>query len=211
MLLFGHDVIRGRHMANFDNEANKQAEFWMACRDVGLDAVLEFGTPIGRLDVAIFGENRTRLLGIVEVKKYRCDFKDGQSTQIKIYKQLGVKIWGLANGESAVNLAKSIKEQLAGERGVDLAQTLELAGNLKREVKWMRGRPPSGKKPNCPDKVEEYRAAQARIDFFNKTGVLLARKRSGPSAYEIRKRIEYFNQNKEAIVEAAKVELNFKQ
>jgi hypothetical protein len=78
-------------------EANIQAEFYHCCRLRGIHCVLEYITPVGRLDVSILNRECTHLLAIVECKSNEYGAVNLNSRQMQRYRHLGVPIYGLAS------------------------------------------------------------------------------------------------------------------
>jgi len=109
------------------SEANIQAEFFGACKGIGLNCALEVSTPVGRLDVGIFSEDWSRLLAVVECKKRRLD---GNTAQIGRYKQIGVPVYGLRRMDS-LSLARKI--QGSGLAGIPFEQVLAMQGKPRRK------------------------------------------------------------------------------
>lgn len=97
------------------SEAVVQAEFYMAAKQVGLRCTLELSTREGRLDIAVFNEDWTKLLAIVECKN-RPYGAVSKNRQIERYKRLGVPVYGLSKASRAEHLAKVILK--ANHRGV---------------------------------------------------------------------------------------------
>ncbi len=90
------------------SEANIQAEFYHCCKQIGLNCTLEFNTPVGRMDAAIFCEHWVKLLAIVECKHNRSGIVK-HTAQIERYKSIGVPVYGVAKLDRCVNLAKTIQ------------------------------------------------------------------------------------------------------
>jgi hypothetical protein len=115
------------------SEANIQAEFYCACKQIGLNCSLEVSTPIGRLDAGLFSEDWSRLLAIVECK-HTNDGKVKRTPQIERYKRIGVPVFGLARMD-CISLAVKIKTQTYP--GVALDAVLEME---RRQRKPRRSR-----------------------------------------------------------------------
>ena len=92
---------------NLISEAIIQAEFYHACRLIGLPCLLELTTPAGRLDAVVVSSDFKRMLAIVECK-HNEHGKVFFSRQIKRYKALGVPVYGLAKVERASRLAEQL-------------------------------------------------------------------------------------------------------
>lgn len=94
-------------------EANIQAEFYHYCRLLGVNCVLEYSTPFGRLDVAVMSADCSRLIAIVECKNQ--NRTQIQITgQIRRYKEIGVPVFGLCKFKRAQRLVEQIKRQFCG-------------------------------------------------------------------------------------------------
>lgn len=93
----------------FLSEAVIQAEFYMAAQQIGLRCTLELSTSEGRLDIAVFNDDWTKLLAIVECKN-NLSGKVRRTRQIERYKRIGVPVYGLGKAQRAMHLAKIIKE-----------------------------------------------------------------------------------------------------
>src|SRR5271154_7035683 len=120
-----------------DNEANIQAEFYHACRLIGIQCVLEVFTVVGRLDAVIFNQQRTYFLAIVEVKKEQHRFANGSSKQILRYKQLGVPVYGLSWEKDPHRLAATIKAKHANDPGIAVTaieSMRQIKGNRRQQV-----------------------------------------------------------------------------
>lgn len=91
------------------SEAVVQAEFYAAAKYIGLRCTLELSTREGRLDVAVFNDDWTKLLAIVECKNKPFG-KVNRTRQIERYKKLGVPVYGLSKVGRAMPLAQTIKK-----------------------------------------------------------------------------------------------------
>ncbi len=105
-----------------DSEANLQAEFYHACKLLGLQCALEVSTRAGRLDAVVLSACRGRILAIVEVKKHGFAFLNGHSSQIRRYKSLGVPVYGLHPEKCAHRLAKTIQSKHSNDKGISLLE-----------------------------------------------------------------------------------------
>lgn len=112
------------------SEATLQAEFYHHCRLIGLPIELELSTPVGRLDCAIFSEDRQTLLCIVECKKPDRICPMSESNQIRRYKTLGVPVYGLWKWERAAILAAKIKA--ANHPGKPIAEVMLTPKPIRR-------------------------------------------------------------------------------
>ena len=91
-------------------EANIQAEFYHHAKILGINAVLELSTPVGRLDIAVLDGSGSNLIAVVECKSN--DQKVVTKTnQIRRYMQIGVPVYGLADIQRAEHLVCTIKEK----------------------------------------------------------------------------------------------------
>lgn len=123
-----------------DAEANLQAEFYHACRLIELPCVLEVHTPAGRIDAAILNKARTHLLAVIEVKRDRSAFMDGRSQQIQSYKQLGLPVYGLAQGDDPHRLARSIAAATATAPGKTIREIMGMGHIRETRLKGKRER-----------------------------------------------------------------------
>ena len=126
-------------------EACIQGEFYAACREVGVNCVLEHATPVGRLDCAIFSSDWGGIVGVVEVKNGRW-FGSGQRER---YGMLGVPVFCLMRMCEVDGLVDKIKSELVDNPraarfdvgkldGVKKSQLRERARSTKRG--YCRGR-----------------------------------------------------------------------
>lgn len=90
-------------------EATIQAEFYHQAKLIGLNCVMEFSTPCGRLDIAAFNDEWSAVIAIVEVKKGRLSL----TQQIVRYKKIGVPVFGLNRVDKCRALATQIKRDYA--------------------------------------------------------------------------------------------------
>lgn len=109
-------------------EANIQAEFFFWAKTHGLKVILEFKTPVGRLDVAVFNDDLTEIVAIVEVKRKRVN---PLSKQIQRYGTIGVHVYGLWEKDKAEELVLNIKEIHKTGIGIPLQKVLSMK-RLKR-------------------------------------------------------------------------------
>lgn len=121
-----------RHRLRLDAEANRQAEFYHACRLIALPVVLELTTTAGRLDAAIMSPDRKAIVAIVEVKRRRRDFENGLSAQIMRYKRLGLPVYGLSFANDPHRLAATIQKRHANEPGVTLVALAQMDRMTKK-------------------------------------------------------------------------------
>lgn len=110
--------------ADLMSEAVIQAEFYRVAVSIGLRVTLEMCTPVGRLDIAVFNNQWTQLLAVIEVK-HNQEKKVRFSWQIKRYKELGVPVYGLADMARCERLAKQIKDNHIRGVGLDAIQRMK--------------------------------------------------------------------------------------
>ena len=89
------------------SEALLQAEFYHKARLASFHCSLEYSTPAGRLDIAIFSEDWDFLLCIVEVKLIP---PNPHSRQIRRYQSLGVPVLILSAFDQIPNLISFISD-----------------------------------------------------------------------------------------------------
>lgn len=111
---------------HFVTEATVQAEFFRYCCDIELPCALELITPVGRLDAAVFNGDWTRILAIVECKRFRKKEAMTETRQIRRYKQIGVPVFGLCKRERAEHLAKQIKRDYSNSAGIPLSEVYRI-------------------------------------------------------------------------------------
>jgi hypothetical protein len=111
-------------------EANLQAEFYHHCRLIGLNCLLEFTTPTGRHDLAIFNSDFTRLLALVECKK---KVIARITSQIARYKAVGVPVYQLNCIHRAERLAKTIQANCHDQSGIECER---LSAIPKQRRRW---------------------------------------------------------------------------
>lgn len=90
------------------SEANIQAEFYHHCKNLGVVCVLEYVTPVGRLDAAVFSPNAKHLVAIVEFKRDALKV-NMQSRQMSRYQKIGVPVYVAASISEAETLAREIR------------------------------------------------------------------------------------------------------
>ena len=95
------------------NEANVQAEFYHQAKLIGLNCILEWTTPKGRLDIAILNSQETKVFAIIECKRSeRPRWKS--SRQFARYSKLGVPVLALQKTEDATALARQMLSLTTG-------------------------------------------------------------------------------------------------
>jgi hypothetical protein len=110
-------------------EAQIQAEFYCACKSVGLNCALELSTPVGRLDCALFNDAWDVLLAIVECKRTVRPWQE-RTRQMHRYRSIGVPVHILANLQACDALAKQIKEI---QTGVAIGKVISMRRAVRRK------------------------------------------------------------------------------
>jgi len=114
------------------SEAVIQAEFYGACKGIGLNCALEVHTPAGRLDAALFNADWTELVAVVECKR---TVILEITPQIARYKKLGVPVYGLHKLNS-LPLARAIQQR--HPRGLPWEVVMALPKILRRNPSIQR-------------------------------------------------------------------------
>lgn len=90
-------------------EANIQAELYHHFKMAGVHCVLEFNTPVGRLDCAVLSDDLTHLVAIVECK---LGFEPSETSwQMTRYGKIGPKVYCLKAIADTESMASKIKFQ----------------------------------------------------------------------------------------------------
>jgi hypothetical protein len=104
---------------HLQTEATIQAEFYHQCRLLGLTCVLEYTTPVGRLDAVVFAEGLSAIIAGVECKRPRThsgtrrnEVALENSRQLQRYRSTGITMFTLIRFEDAERLARLIKDML---------------------------------------------------------------------------------------------------
>lgn len=98
-------------------EANVQAEFYYYARVHEMNCILEYSTPVGRLDIAVLNETATRLVCIIECK--RIHRRNRETWQFFRYESLKLPVHLLNNISECEPLVLKIKAQ--GNQGMLLS------------------------------------------------------------------------------------------
>lgn len=115
------------------SEANIQAEFYYHCKNLGIFCVLEYATPIGRLDAAIFSPNAERLVAIIEFKR-DVTRVNPQSRQVLRYQKIGVPVYIAASINDAEKLAHEIHTNHYGtdhDSGVPIGRVQDMPRHIR--------------------------------------------------------------------------------
>ena len=100
-------------------EATIQAELYHQCRLMGLRAVLEYNTPVGRMDLVVLSEDGKSVVAGVECKRpttqsgrRRNENQTANSRQMRRYQTTGITMLILISIDRAEEVAKTIKDRL---------------------------------------------------------------------------------------------------
>lgn len=104
------------------HEANAQAEFYCLCKKDLIPCVLEWTTPVGRVDIALFNPARSKLISVIEVKEAGC--ASDETDQFAKYRTLGVPVYLLNGMENVWPLYQRVKQEywlsVNNENGVEI-------------------------------------------------------------------------------------------
>ena len=110
-----------------------QATFFHFSILSGLNCTLELGTPLGRIDIAIFNQDWTRVLAVIECK-HNSTKEVRETSQIRRYKRLGVPVFGLADIRRCERLCAQLKRDLTNNGGRPYQEIME----IPREPRWRK-------------------------------------------------------------------------
>jgi len=128
-------------------EATIQAELYHQCRLLGLRAVLEYNTPVGRIDLVVLTPDGKAIVAGVECKRpttangrRRDEHYTANSKQVNRYRTTGLTMLTLISFEEAKEVAHFIRLLLVTKPedhvSIESIQSIEKA-TRKRKVRYV--------------------------------------------------------------------------
>ncbi len=114
------------------SEAVIQAELYRQFIELGANVTLEYSTPMGRTDLALFNSDWTRLIAIVEMK-HNEERRVRRTPQIERYKKLGVPVYGLADIARAAHMAVKIMQDQSSAVGISISDIQQIPKRQRRK------------------------------------------------------------------------------
>lgn len=120
------------------SETNLQGEFYHRSRLIGLQAYLEFKTPLGIPDIAILNKWRSGVIAVVECKRQPTNHNTWQARR---YEMLGVPLYWCEGMKAAIDLPAEILAKHGEDVGTPIDRIMRMPkvdakGPCKRKQFW---------------------------------------------------------------------------